>query len=159
MPNAHFVFQHLPDPLKAAQAISRLLKPGGKLIIIDSDDAIFGMVHPAVPELPTLLEIYGQAQSRRGGNRQIGRQLWRLLAQAGLVPKALEAIAFHSDELGMGAFREHLDPERFVPLVRANLLSEEAFAQARASFERFLASPEHFVMMLWLAAYGEKPSS
>ena len=155
---ARFVFQHLSDPLAAAQAIWRLLKPGGKLIIIDSDDALFGMIHPAVPELPTLLELYGQAQTMRGGNRQMGRQLWRLLAQAGFLPRAFEAIAFHSDELGMEVFREHLDPERFVPLVKAKLLSEATFVQARASFERFLASRERFVMMLWLVAYGEKPS-
>ncbi len=156
---ARFVFQHLPEPVAAAQAIWHLLKPGGKLIIIDSDDALYGIVHPPVPELTLILEKYGELQARRGGDRLIGRKLGRLLAQAGFLPRALDAIAFHSDELGIEAFREYLNPERFAPLVKAGLLSEEQFAQARASAERFFASPERFIMMLWLMAYGERPLS
>lgn len=154
---ARFVFQHLPSPVAAAQAIRRFLKPGGKLVIIDSDDALFGIIDPSIPELPDILEKYRQAQAMRGGNRLIGRQLWRILGHADFLPRALDTITFHSDDLGIEAFREHLDPERFVPLIKAGLLSEEAFAQARASAERFFASPERFVMMLWLIACGQKP--
>lgn len=154
---ARFVFQHLPSPVTAAQAIRRFLKPGGKLVIIDSDDALFGIIDPSIPELPDVLEKYRQAQAMRGGNRLMGRRLWRILRQANFLSRALNTITFHSDDLGIEAFREHLDPERFVPLVKAGLLSEEAFSQARASAERFFASPERFVMMLWFMACGQKP--
>ena len=154
---ARFVLQHLESPVAAAQAIWRLLKPGGKLIIIDSDDALFGIIHPSIPELPFILEAYAQAQARRGGNRSVGRYLWRILDQASFLPQALDTIAFHSDELGIEAFREHLNPERFVPLMKVGLLAEEVVAQARASAERFFISPEHFILMLWLVAYGQKP--
>jgi ubiquinone/menaquinone biosynthesis C-methylase UbiE len=156
---ARFVFQHLPSPVMAAQAIQRFLKPGGKLVIIDSDDALFGIIDPSIPELPDILEKYRQVQAMRGGNRLIGRQLWRILSQADFLPRALDTIAFHSDDLGIDAFREHLDPERFVPLVKAGLLSEEAFALAHTSAERFFASPERFVMMLWFMACGQKPEA
>jgi len=44
----------------------------------------------------------------------------------------------------MEAFREHLDPERFVPLVKAGSLSEQTFTKACLSCEAFLASPEPF---------------
>jgi ubiquinone/menaquinone biosynthesis C-methylase UbiE len=154
---ARFVFQHLPDPLAAAKAIRSLLKPGGKLILIDSDDALYGIIQPSVPELTTVLAQYGEAQARRGGNRQIARQFWRLLAQAGFLPRAFEAVALHSDELGIEAFLEYFDPQRLLPLVHAGLLSEETFAQAYASSERFLASPHRLIIMLWFMAYGEKP--
>ncbi len=154
---ARFVFQHLPEPIAAAQAIWHLLKPGGKLVIIDPDDELYGIVQPPVPELASILEKYGEVQARRGGNRQIGRLLWRILAQAGFLPCALETIAFHSDELGMEAFREHLDPERFVPLVKAGSLSEQTFTKTCLSCEAFLASPEPFILILWLMACGQKP--
>ena len=156
---ARFVFQHLDAPVAAAQAIWRLLKPGGKLIIIDSDDALFGIIHPPLPELALLLDAYAQAQARRGGNRYVGRQLWRILAQAGFLPQALDTLTLHSDELGIAAFQEHLNPERFIPLVQAGLLAEEVFTQAQASAERFFASPERFILMLWLVACGQKPAT
>ncbi len=92
-------------------------------------------------------------------SRQIARHFWRLLAQAGFLPRAFEAVALHSDELGIEAFLEYFDPQRFLPLVQAGLLSEETFARACASSERFLESPHHLIIMLWLMAYGEKPSS
>ena len=50
-----------------------------------------------------------------------------------------------------------LDPEHSVPLVKAGLLSDEVFAQARASVEHFSALSERFIMLLWLMACGEKP--
>jgi ubiquinone/menaquinone biosynthesis C-methylase UbiE len=157
---ARFVFQHLASPVTAAQAIWRVLKPNGKLIIIDADDALFGIVHPPVPELPLILEAHEKVQAQRGGNRRIGRHLWHILDQASFLPQALDTIAFHSDELGIEAFREYLNfEERLVPLVEAGLLSEEVLALARVSTERFFASPQRFVLMLWLAAYGQKPAS
>jgi ubiquinone/menaquinone biosynthesis C-methylase UbiE len=153
---ARFVFQHLASPIAAAQAIWRVLKPGGKLIIINVDDALFGIIHPPIPELSPALQAYEQAQARREGDRHIGRHLWRILKQANFLPLALDTIAFHSDELGIEAFREHLAPERFAPLVEAGFLSHDEFAGACAGVSRFFASPEHFVLMLWLVACGQK---
>ncbi|HLW00009.1 MAG TPA: methyltransferase domain-containing protein [Ktedonobacterales bacterium] len=155
---ARFLFQHLASPVEAAQTIWRLLKPGGKLVIIDSDDALFGLIHPPVPELPLILERYGQAQAMRGGNRQIGRHLWRILRQAGFLPQALDTIAFHSDELGLEAFQEPLAPSRFAPLVQAGLLPEDVFASAQMSADRFFASPERFILLLHLCACGQRPA-
>jgi ubiquinone/menaquinone biosynthesis C-methylase UbiE len=153
---ARFVFQHLPEPIKATKEIRRLLKPGGKLVIIDSDDAIFGIVHPPIPGLQNILERLGEAQAQQGGNRQIGRQLWRILKAAGFQNLDLEAIAFHSDELGIEAFQQHLDPERLLPLVKRGLITEQELADAYASYEQFLANPHHFILMLWLMVCGEK---
>ncbi len=153
---ARFVFQHLPQPLEAAREIWRLLKPGGKLVILDSDDAIFGMLQPPLPALRSILERFGQIQAQRGGDRHIGWQLWRVLQAAGFQKLELETIAFHSDDLGMEAFQQLLDPDRLLALVTANLVTEQEFVAAHASCEQFISAPDSFVLMLWLMICGEK---
>ena len=154
---ARLIFQHLPDPVGAAGEVLRVLKPGGKLAIVDSDDAIWGLADPAVPEVGRILEAYGQAQAARGGNRLVGRQLWRILQAAGFTPLDLEAIAIHSDALGIEAFLPQFDPDRFLPLVRAGLVSEQEIQQIRASREAFLAADRPTILMVMLMACGEKP--
>ncbi len=46
---AQFLFQHLPVSLGAVNAIRRVIKPGGKVIINDIDDGIFGLFEPPLP--------------------------------------------------------------------------------------------------------------
>ena len=122
---ARFLFQHLPDPLSAAKEIWRVLKPGGKLAIYDIDDEIFGLIHPPVPEFSSVLEKIGQAQAARGGNRRVGRSLWRILKAAGFRNPDLEVIAAHSDNIGVEPFLPHIDPDRLLPLVKIGLMSQQ----------------------------------
>lgn len=154
---ARFLFQHLPDPIGAAGEIWRILKPGGKLVIYDVDDEVFGLMEPPVPEFAGVLEKYGQAQSAAGGNRRIGRRLWRTLKAAGFCNLDLEVLAIHSDSVGIEAFLPQLDPDRLLPLVNTGLMSEQELARIRVSCTELFSSPEPYVLMLILMACGEKP--
>ena len=154
---ARLLFQHLPDPNGAAKEIWRVLKPGGKLIIHDIDDEIFGLFEPPIPELSIVVEKFGQAQAARGGNRRIGRDLWRILEAAGFHNLDLEVLAGHSGNRGIEPFLEHIDPDRLLPLVKTGLMSAEELEQFRASRTKFQASPEPFTLWLSLMICGEKP--
>jgi ubiquinone/menaquinone biosynthesis C-methylase UbiE len=154
---ARLIFQHLPDPVGAAEEVLRVLKPAGKLVIVDIDDAVWGLIDPVVPEMGLILEKYGQAQAVRGGNRLVGRQLWRILEAAGFTNLDLEAVAIHSDALGIEAFLPQLDPDRLLPLVEAGLMSRQEIQQIRASREAFLAAERPYILMAILMACGEKP--
>jgi hypothetical protein len=137
----------------------RTLKPGGKLVIIDSDDAIWGLSEPAIPELSAVLQVYGQAQAMQGGNRLVGRFLVRLLQQAGCINPDLEVLVSHSDLIGLDALLPHLDPDRLMPLVSCGALPADALDAYRASHRTFTGADSPQLIMLLLMACGQKPGT
>jgi ubiquinone/menaquinone biosynthesis C-methylase UbiE len=151
---ARFLFQHLPDPVGAAKEALRVLKPGGKLIIGDIDDA-FMVSEPTLPEAQAWLDKTAQEQAARGGNRLIGRKLVRILKEAGFRNCSMEAVVVHTDIVGIEAMLPFIDPGRLVPLVKAGVLSEQEHDALRVTRETFLAS-DPFVMFLFFLAGGEK---
>ncbi|ACB53110.1 unknown [Crocosphaera subtropica ATCC 51142] len=155
---ARLIFQHIPEPVAAAQEIRRILKPGGKLVIVDTDADIFGLFDPPTPSFTKAIDKFSQASQALGGNFRIGRYLWRILQEAGFEHLDLEAVVAHSDELGIEPFAIHpLNVDLFVRLVKMGLMTEEELASLRQSKEDFLASPHPFVLVIWLMACGAKP--
>jgi ubiquinone/menaquinone biosynthesis C-methylase UbiE len=154
---ARLLFQHLPDPVGAAREVMRVLRPGGKLVITDVDDEVWGLTDPGVPEMPRVLEKFRQAQAARGGNRWIGRQLWRILEAAGFVGLDVDVAIAHSDALGLEPFMPQFDLRRVSFLAESGALSEQEMEQIRAAREAFLAADRPYIMMLVWMACGEKP--
>ena len=154
---ARFLFQHLPDPDGAAREIWRILKPGGKLIIHDIDDELFGLFEPALPEFAPVLEAFGQGQAARGGNRYIGRKLSRILNIAGFCAIDLEVVGSHSADSGVEPFLRHINPDRMLSLVERGLLSEEDLERFRAALTAWAALPDAYTLWLSLMLCGEKP--
>jgi SAM-dependent methyltransferase len=74
------VFQHLPDPAGAAREIARVLRPGGRAVVIDSD---WGSV-VSRPGDADVLRRYNEAMWRRTPNPFAGRDLRSQLQAAGL---------------------------------------------------------------------------
>ena len=156
---ARFLFQHLPDPVGAAKEMLRVLKPGGKLALVDVDDDIWGIEDPMQHELDFLKERFIEAQAKRGGNRRVGRRFWRLLRDAGFEPLELEAIVYHSDELGWDVFRPifEYNAEDSARQVEQGFITREEDEIIRASMEHFDAQPDKFVLVVLLAGCGQKP--
>ncbi|GAB1540563.1 hypothetical protein NUACC21_32320 [Scytonema sp. NUACC21] len=154
---ARLLFQHLPDPIGAARKILNLLKPGGKLVIIDEDADIQWAAYPKIPELPSLLEKDSQLRASQGGNACIGRQLWRILREAGFTKLDLEAVVFHSDEIGIKPFLAQLDSDLLSSHIKAGFVTELERQNFIAACEKFLGANDPLIMGLWLLACGEKP--
>ncbi len=157
---ARLIFQHIPEPVAAAKEIRRILKPGGKLVIVDTDADIFGLFDPPTPSFAVAIDKFSQASGALGGNFRIGRYLWRVLQEAGFENLDLEAVVAHSDELGIEPFAIHpLNVTLFLRLVKMGLMTEEEFASLNQSREEFLASDNPFVLLIWLMACGAKPAN
>lgn len=74
------VFQHLPDPATAAREIARVLRPGGRAVVIDSD---WGSV-VSRPGDADVLRRYNEAMWQRIPNPFAGRDLRAQLQSVGL---------------------------------------------------------------------------
>ena len=153
---ARYLFQHLADPVRAAQEVKRVLKPGGKLALIDIDAMLWGIVEPFFPQLQAIYAKAAQAQSDSGGNRLIGRQLWRILQEAGYHQVELEAFVYHSDAQGLELFLTQMDPDRLQRALKGGQISAEEFETAQTLYQQFVAAPNAYVMMVGLIGCGEK---
>lgn len=102
-----FLFQHMPDPVAVAKEARRLLKPGGKLVLIDVDDGLWGIADPERPGDEELVTKGVAAQAERGGDRLVGRKFLRILRDAGYDNREFDAVVYHSDMAGE-RFREQL---------------------------------------------------
>jgi len=100
---ARLLFQHLEDPLRALQAVRSLLKSGGRLCIMDIDDAWLSLV-PEPEGFQAFTQAAARAQAKQGGNRHIGRELGGLLEAAGFDDVAVHVETVNSRQLGMRAF-------------------------------------------------------
>lgn len=100
-----FLFQHLNCPATALRALSRSLKPGGKIHILDvNDDWLF--LEPTNDPFQELCHLANHYQDRMGGNRRIGRQLRNLLQDTGFTSIQTDVVMIHSDMVGLSTFLE-----------------------------------------------------
>ncbi|MYX09103.1 methyltransferase domain-containing protein [Streptomyces sp. SID8375] len=149
---ARLVLQHLADPAQALAELNRLVRPGGRLVVADADDAMWGSVHPAIPGLDAVLAKRRQHQAKRGGNRYVGRAMPAMMRAAGFEQITVESVAISSDELGMDALAGHLDVQaRMSLLVKEGAIAEEQISRVQAEAEEFLATPDaSFVLLMFL---------
>ncbi len=100
---ARFLFQHLENPAQALLELKRVVKPGGRLQVLDVDDALL-IVEPEPEGLSEFIRKAREAQAAHGGDRYVGRKLPALLREAGLEPVVFEVPCITSQELGLQAF-------------------------------------------------------
>ncbi len=92
-----FVLEHLTDPGSALTHLQRVLRPGGTLTVIEGDHGT-SIFHPEDPAAWDCIQCLIDLQAKAGGNSLIGRQLYPLLDQAGLVGISVSPRVVYADE-------------------------------------------------------------
>jgi hypothetical protein len=115
------------------------------------------LVVPNIPAFTQLANKVRQVQTSAAGDREIGRKLWRLLADASYTQLALDMVVFHSDELGLQPFLPQYDPERYRPFVVPGGLSADEWERYRQAYGQFLTAPDALIIQLIMVASGTKP--
>lgn len=100
---ARLLFQHLQQPAAALAQARKILRPGGRICIIDVNDEWL-YLEPSVPAFHQLVREGIEQQRALGGDRLVGKRLPLYLRAAGFTGLQVEIIPFASAVVGMQAF-------------------------------------------------------
>ena len=154
---ARFLLQHVPDPAAVVFEMTRVVAPGGQVMIVDTDDAGI-MMHPEPAGLSELLDASKAGQARLGGDRHIGRKLSSLLTEAGLESVELRVVPFTADLVGAEAWAQICLGFK-TRLIHPDRMSEEEVEAVLEETLRCLHTPGAFAQSLVYVAVGTVPES
>lgn len=97
------LFQHLNRPLPALASISRVMKPGGRLCIVDVDDDWL-LFEPEPETFKPFIRAAAEGQALRGGDRHVGRKLPGYLMDCGFRRVRLDVMPVSSFDIGLKNF-------------------------------------------------------
>ena len=158
----HQVFIHLPDPSAAAEAIFRVLKPGGFLGARDTDHD-HRILMNAGPLVHQFYDVWHQWQLHRGSNHFFGKQLRNTLHQGGyesIVTTAsgassgtLEAMARTGDSIS----RYLQEPEFLEVAQQKGWADATTFDRFRQAIKEWANEPDSYFIQFHFEAVGRKP--
>ncbi|MCY7118522.1 methyltransferase domain-containing protein [Streptococcus mutans] len=153
---ARLVLQHVHGVDKALENAHKALKKGGQILITDIDEGLFGIIDPEVPELSYVYGQHIQEQVLEGGDRYIGRKLWRMLKNANFSTVDLDLIPVNSDEVGINSFLPQVDYEEMGTMIDNDLLSQDDIDKVKIAADKFLQSDYPFALLVLFFVVGTK---
>ena len=147
---ARFVLQHMSSPIDELEGLRRLLKPGGQVVAVDTDDGLLA-IYPQPPELEQTIRLSKTLQTARGGDRCVGRKLAALMDQAGFTQLTLKAMSLTSSDLGRELFASLAISFR---LGRLRERYHDAATPISDAVDRFLSTNDWYGVVSILAARG-----
>lgn len=131
---------HVASPARVIGEMMRVVKPGGKIVVMDWD---FGTVTVDHPDREMTRQLLQWRNDHHGGNNWCGRQLWRYMNEAGLQNVSVHpcVLIAHDESNGLtqslwraaqvaceaGAISEH-ERENWVTILKKRIQAGTFFA-------------------------------
>lgn len=97
------LFQHLARPQEAIREIYSILKPGGRICVLDSDESVF-TIQPEHPDLMNLVRETQELQRRNGGDRFVGAKLGYFMRSVGFEDVEPQIFVMTPEMMGRNTF-------------------------------------------------------
>lgn len=155
-----FVAQHLTPAARGelwAEAL-RVLRPGGRLHVIDVDDTDSGITTPRQAGLAPVFAKLHHAQAADGGDRMVIGKVAPELAAAGFERVSPVRGEVSSQERPLTDFAVHVGPERHVPQVATGVLSLADLAAITQGWRAILSDPAAYICLYVHLVRGVKPA-
>jgi len=152
---ARLALRYVPDPARAVGELARVVRPGGSVFVLDSDDGAL-TVHPVPDGFADAIEARHQTSRRRGGDFELGRKLPALFAQAGLADVRGRTITVSSLGLGAEAFAA-LILAPVADTIDADLFSAERVSALSEAIRAWPRRAGAFGMMTAMLVAGTRP--
>ena len=146
------LFQHLPHPELALNEMVRVTRPGGRVVVMDTDHGTWSV---DTPERDIERRITRFKADHFGYNGYAGRQLYGLFRQAGLQDVTCEIISGYFTNYELVRLMFMLD-EVEPAAVKADVITAEELVRWRASLEAAAANGTFFCSESMVLAVGRK---
>lgn len=148
------VLEHVPDPNAVLTHIHSLLKPDGRIILIDNDFEYHLCTYPEITELKDLYKAYCRSRINDGGNPCIGRNLPLLLKSNGFCNIDLDILSAHSQLIGDIPFLSSEGAGIPTQLAKSGFLDENILHSLVAKWRDMLSNSHHCLYRQLFAATG-----
>jgi SAM-dependent methyltransferase len=158
-----FVLEHLPNPTEALHRLLRVLRPGGTITVIEGDHGST-FFHPHSDAAQAAVGCQVSLQAANGGNANICRSLFPLLAAAGASDVRVSPRHVYVDA-SRPAWVEGFTKNTFTAMIRgvrndalrSGLIDAERFDQGIRDLER-TAGPDGVFNYMFFKATGRRPA-